>query len=392
MADHDPLTGARNRRSFGRELSGHVARVARYGAIGAVLIVDLDNFKYFNDTQGHGEGDELILCIANGLRSRLRESDVFARLGGDEFAVLLPSSDEIGTKAVAESLLQVVRDEAMPTLVGSRKPVTASIGIVLFGDGERLTADEMMVNADLAMYEAKEAGRDRWARYRTDEHIRPKIENRMKWAERIHKALAQNAFELLAQPIVPLATSGPLQYELLLRMRDENGDLVIPASFLDVAERLGLIGEIDRWVACSAIDMLAEQRVLGRDLRFEVNLSGFTIGDEELLEMVERRLRATGVPADRLIFEITETAAVANVGRAIRFAERLSQLGCGFALDDFGAGFGSFYSANARRPPEPKHPASPRKHVSRQQHSRHERRCRPVTLCLAHIHPSEFGI
>ncbi len=239
MADHDPLTGARNRRSFARELSSHVARVARYGAIGAVLIVDVDNFKYFNDTQGHEAGDELIVRISNGLRSRLRESDVFARLGGDEFAVLLPSSDEAGTRAVAESLLQVVRDETMPTFVGDRRPITASVGIALFGDGERLTADEMMVNADLAMYEAKEAGRDRWARYRTDEHIRPKIENRMKWAERIHKALALDALVLLAQPIVALTGSGPVQYELLLRMRDEDGQLILPANFLDVAERVG---------------------------------------------------------------------------------------------------------------------------------------------------------
>ena len=343
MADHDPLTGLLNRRSFERELNSHAARVARYGAAGAVLMIDLDHFKYFNDTQGHNAGDKLIVRIAQGLQSRLRDSDVLARLGGDELAVLLPAENEQETQAVAEALLALVRDESMPALIGEHRRVTASIGIARFNDRERVTAEEMMVNADLAMYDAKENGRDQWASYRTEEHDRPKIERRMKWAGQINDAIAHDGFELLAQPIVPLAASGLAQYELLLRMRDLHGDLIPPASFLYVAERLGLIREIDCWVASRAIDMLAEQRALGRDLRLEVNLSGHTIGDPGLLELVERRLHETGVPPDRLIFEITETAAVANIARAAAFAERLSQLGCQFALDDFGAGFGSFY-------------------------------------------------
>jgi diguanylate cyclase (GGDEF)-like protein/PAS domain S-box-containing protein len=343
MADHDPLTGLLNRRSFERELNGHAARVQRYGATGAVLMLDLDNFKYFNDTKGHNAGDKLIVRIAHGLQSRLRDSDVLARLGGDEFAVLLPGEDEQETQIVADALLQLVRDEDMPVPIGEHKRVTASIGIARFGDGERLTAEEMMINADLAMYDAKEAGGDRWAPYRTEEHPQPKIQSRIKWVEQINDAIAHDGFELLAQPIIPLAANGQAQYELLLRMRDRHGDLIPPASFLYVAERLGLVREIDRWVAHRAIDMLAEQRAAGRDLRFEINLSGHTIGDEGLLELVERRLRETGVPPDRLIFEITETAAVAHVARAVAFAERLSELGCCFALDDFGAGFGSFY-------------------------------------------------
>ncbi len=200
-----------------------------------------------------------------------------------------------------------------------------------------------MVNADLAMYDAKEAGGDRWARYRTEQHERPKIESRMKWVEQINHAIASDGFELFAQPIVPFHGGGPAQYELLLRMRDAHGDLIAPASFLYVAERLGLIREIDHWVTNRAIDMLAEHRAAGRDLRLAVNLSGHTTGDEELLELVERRLHETGVPPDRLVFEITETAAIGNIARATAFAHRLSDLGCMFALDDFGAGFGSFY-------------------------------------------------
>jgi diguanylate cyclase (GGDEF)-like protein/PAS domain S-box-containing protein len=343
MADHDPLTGLLNRRSFERELNSHVACVQRYGATGAVLIVDLDNFKYFNDTQGHSAGDQLIVRIAQGLQSRLRDSDVLARLGGDEFAVLLPREDVRESQNVAEALLKLVGEQTMPALIGEHKRVTASIGIARFDDGGQVTAEEIMVNADLAMYDAKEAGRGRWAPYRTQEHGRPKIESRMKWVEQINDALAHDGFELIAQPIVSLSVQGPPQYELLLRLRDGQGDLIAPGSFLYVAERLGLIREIDHWVVNRAIDMLAEQLAAGRDLRFEVNLSGHTIGDEGLLELIESRLQATGVPPERLIFEVTETAAIVHIARAAAFAERLSDLGCPFALDDFGAGFGSFY-------------------------------------------------
>jgi diguanylate cyclase (GGDEF)-like protein/PAS domain S-box-containing protein len=343
MADHDPLTGLLNRRSFERELASHVARVKRTGATGAVLMIDLDNFKYYNDTQGHSAGDELIVRIGQALQTRLRETDVLVRLGGDEFAVLLPHEDRASAGVVAQDLGELIRSEAPAPIHGEARRITASIGVACFADGDRLTAEEIMVNADLAMYEAKENGRNRYAHYRTDEDQRPRIESQMHWAGEITQALAEDRFELLAQPIESLHGDGPTQYELLLRMRDAHGDRIPPGTFLYVAERLGLIQEIDRWVVAHAIDMLAEQRAEGRDLRFEVNLSGHSIGDPELLEVIETRLTETGVPPDRLIFEITETAAVANIGRAGTFARRLSELGCRFALDDFGAGFGSFY-------------------------------------------------
>ena len=165
----------------------------------------------------------------------------------------------------------------------------------------------------------------------------------MRWAEQIDDAIANDGFALLAQPIVHLAGEGPIHYELLLRMRDRHADLIAPGAFLYMAERLGLAGEIDRCVTGRAIDMLDEQQARGRDLCLQVNLSPETIGDEQLLELIDRRLRDTGVAPQRLIFEVTETAAVSHIGRAAKFAERLAELGCGFALDDFGAGFGSFY-------------------------------------------------
>jgi diguanylate cyclase (GGDEF)-like protein len=343
MADHDPLTGLLNRRSFERELDGHVARIKRSVITGAVLMIDLDNFKYFNDTEGHQAGDRLIVRIAHGLRDRLRESDVIARLGGDEFAVLLPQEGRDGAERVARDLVELVRGQAPTSKFGERRRITASVGIACFDSRESATVDETMISADLAMYEAKDAGRDGVAHYRTEQHDRPRIESHMKLATEITDAISHDRFELVAQPIVPLSGNGPTQYELLLRMRLADGDLVPPGAFLYVAERLGLIREIDRWVADRAITMLSEQRAGGRDLRFGVNLSGHTIGDPELLQLIERRLTETGVPPDRLMFEITETAAVSNIAHAATFADHLSELGCKFALDDFGAGFGSFY-------------------------------------------------
>jgi diguanylate cyclase (GGDEF)-like protein/PAS domain S-box-containing protein len=351
MADHDPLTGLLNRRSLERGLQLQVARVQRYGATGGVLMLDLDNFKYFNDTQGHSAGDGLIVRVAQALRARLRDSDLIARLGGDEFAVLVAGGDEQETQTVAETLVQIVRDEALsaldeeavPALIGAGKRVTVSIGIARFDDRERLTGKEIMANADLAMYDAKDAGGDRWARYRTANHARKHADSQIKWADEIEYALSHDGFELLAQPVVSLSARRIAQYELLLRMRDRQGHVIRPASFLYIAERLGLSGDIDRWVITRGTEMLAEQRALSRDLRIEINLSARTIGDGRLPELIERRLHETGIPPDRLVFEVPETSAVAHVGSTAAFAERLSELGCKFALDDFGAGFGSFY-------------------------------------------------
>jgi diguanylate cyclase (GGDEF)-like protein/PAS domain S-box-containing protein len=350
LADHDVLTGLPNRRSLERELGRQAARVRRYGAAGAVLMLDLDHFKYFNDTQGHGPGDELIVRVGQALRSRLRDSDVVARLGGDEFALLLPDGDEQESQRVAEALLEIVREQALPArqqslpgLIGAGKRVTVSIGIARFEDGERMTAEETLANADLAMYQAKNDGGNRWARYNGEGHRGQKSQNHPDWAAEIEHALNHDGFELLAQPVVSLTDNQPAQYELLLRMRDRQGNVIQPGSFLHIAERLGLSGAIDRWVTQRAIGTLAAQQALGRDLRFEINLSGRTIGDTGLLELIARQLHQTDVPPSRLIFEVSETAAVAHVSRAGAFINHLAELGCKFAIDDFGAGLGSFY-------------------------------------------------
>ena len=343
LAEHDPLTGLLNRRIFEDKLASHVARTRRYGAAGALMLLDLDRFKIYNDRHGHPAGDELLVRIAHALQSRVRESDVLSRLGGDEFAVLLPHGDEDEIRAVAEALLALVRDETASGPISPGPQVTASVGIARFDDDEDLTAEEVTVNADLAMYDAKARGGDAWARYRATAHHATNRGSHTQWDQTIRYALTHDGLELLAQPVVAFVRDGPPQYELLLRMRDRQGQTIMPGSFLHIAERLGLIGAIDRWVVGRAIDMLVEQRALARDLRFEINLSSSAIGDAQLMALIERRLLENAVSPGGLIFEVAEIAAVAHFARTAAFARRLSELGCHFALDNFGAGLGSFY-------------------------------------------------
>src|SRR5215212_6407313 len=193
MADHDPLTGLLNRRSFERELERHVAYVERYGPKGATIVLDLDHFKTVNDTLGHS--------------------------AGDEFAILLPEASPAEADGVAAAVLEAVRTLAVPTATGRTRTVTASLGMALFEAGHRLTGEEVLVNADLAMYDAKEAGRDQLAGYAAPEHEETRLEARMSWADMIRDALSEDRFVLYAQPIVDLASGEATQYELLLRMR-----------------------------------------------------------------------------------------------------------------------------------------------------------------------------
>jgi diguanylate cyclase (GGDEF)-like protein/PAS domain S-box-containing protein len=344
MADHDPLTGLLNRRAYERRLEEHLTRGERYGHAGAVMVLDLDDFKEVNDTLGHSAGDELIVRVAGALASRLRESDTLARLGGDEFAILTPTGECAEAERLAGSLLEVVRRERAARGPGGReRPITASIGVAPLQGAESLSAEEALINADLAMYDAKEAGRDRCETYGGASRGQAHIEARLEWAERIRAALDEDRLVLHAQPVVETATGRTTQHELLVRMVDAHGDLIPPGSFLPIAERFGLIREIDRWVVTRAIRMLGEHREEGRRPVVELNLSAHSLGDSQLAAHIGRELRAAGVAATQLIFEVTETVAIGNIAAARTFAERLGELGCRFALDDFGAGFGSFY-------------------------------------------------
>jgi diguanylate cyclase (GGDEF)-like protein/PAS domain S-box-containing protein len=345
LADHDPVTALFNRRRFEEELGRELGTARRYGTGGAVLALDLDNFKYVNDTLGHSAGDELIATVAEILSARLRRTDVVARLGGDEFAVVLPHVDEAQALAIADELLVAIRNDAVVTTAKGSRRATASIGIALFGGApDAFTGEELLIEADIAMYDAKEAGRDQACMFDASSSRQQSLEARMTWSDEIRAALADDRFTLYAQPIVALqGAAGPDRYELLVRMVGRDGDVIPPGAFLPVAERLDLIQRIDRWVVREAISLLETHQRAGQDVIFEVNLSAKSLGEAELLEEVARLLQSTGVDPGCLVFEVTETAAIINVDRAKQFARRLSDLGCGFALDDFGAGFASFY-------------------------------------------------
>jgi len=339
LADQDPLTGIHNRRAFQTELERFVER----GETGAVVVFDLDHFKDINDTLGHGAGDEIVARVARLLGRRLRKTDVLARLGGDEFAAILVGVDRAEALRVTEELLRVVRDQSVLVDPGHPIGLTASAGMVLFEEDCALSAEELIVSADIAMYDAKGGGRDRVAISVEMEERQAQMTERMAWSQRMRIALERDGFVLFQQPVVDLATGLPKSHELLLRMRGDDGELIPPAAFLPIAEQSGLIVEIDRWVTRQAIETLARQLERGSPLRLAVNLSGASVSDPEMLELIERLLEGRHLPRGSLIFEVTETAAIVNIDHARAFAARLAELGCELALDDFGAGFGSFY-------------------------------------------------
>ena len=343
LADHDALTGMFNRRRFEHELERELARARRYGTGGAVLAIDLDHFKYVNDTHGHSVGDELITRVGVVFKRRLRATDMIARIGGDEFSVILPGAEEAEAVAVANSLLSALREGASAS-GGIARPrwVTASIGIALFG-AHATSGEDVLVEADIAMYDAKEAGRDRFKVYDSSQGRQERMQARLTWAERIRAALAENRFVLNAQPIRALGDDPVPRYELLIRMLGDGDDLIPPGTFLYVGERFDLIQEIDRWVLRRAVGILAGQRQAGHEIHLSVNLSAKSLADPELPAFVAQTLGEAGIDGRGLCVEITETAAIVNLDRAKEISQLLAELGCEVALDDFGAGFASFY-------------------------------------------------
>jgi diguanylate cyclase (GGDEF)-like protein/PAS domain S-box-containing protein len=342
MADHDPLTGLLNRRGLEAELERHVAHVNRYGDRGALLVLDLDHFKAVNDTLGHEAGDQLIVTIANLLRNRLRSSDAVARLGGDEFAILLPDASTEMAQLVAEDIVADVQRNAVVEHGQARRHVTASVGVTMFTQGQ-VNSEAVLVDADLAMYDAKEAGRDQVAIHTGGRDDQPRMKARLEWIERIRTALDLGQFTLHAQPIRELHSGRISQCELLLRMVDDTGDTIPPGAFLYIAERYDLIHELDEWVARRAIELVVREQEAGRECSVEINISGKSLANERLLEVIEAEVSQFNIDPASLIFEVTETAAIAHMALAREFAERLKGLGCRFALDDFGAGFGGFF-------------------------------------------------
>jgi diguanylate cyclase (GGDEF)-like protein len=340
LADHDPLTGVLNRRRFRAELDQYVSFAARYGGRGAVMVIDIDGLKELNDKLGHQSGDTLIRRVSEIMRERVRATDIVARLSGDEFAILMPQTDTAGALQLGEDLrVQVAEGFSIDSEISG---ATISVGITMFGGQHGGAAEAVLVAADQAMYRAKEEGRNRIVLFHAPGEAAGKAQRAQTTSARIRDALTQNRLRLATQPIRSLASGGIERYELLLRMTGEEGELLPASSFIEVAERSGMVQELDRWVVSRALEMIAERERAGEPVSLHMNLSGASITDPSVLEFIERRLDEGEADPARCTFEITQTARVEDYETAAGFADRLTEFGCEVAIDDYGAGFGPF--------------------------------------------------
>ncbi len=341
LADHDTLTGLINRRRFGEEVQRTIETADRFGDSGAVLFLDLDHFKHVNDAYGHSAGDVYLTEFALLLREVTRSTDIVSRLSGDEFAILLARTSIEDAKVLAAKIRKMTTDVPVRVAANLDFRLTVSIGIAELTSGASENAADLLVDADLAMYEAKQAGRDTVRVYVAGAEQREHMAARLAWATRIRTALETDAFTLYAQPIVRSTDRKPVLYELLLRLPDVDGSLLLPSAFLYAAGRFGLEARVDFWIIERAVSYLA--RMPDPEVGLSVNVSGSLITDPENAHRVAAMISDAGIDPSRLLFEIVETTFVDTTANADEFIEILRALGCRFALDDFGAGYSSFH-------------------------------------------------
>jgi diguanylate cyclase (GGDEF)-like protein/PAS domain S-box-containing protein len=351
QATHDTLTGLLNRREFEKHLQRALDRARADGAQHALCHIDLDLFRLVNDSSGHAAGDELLRRIAQLLRSRLPHGTTLARPDGDEFVLLFENCPLERAGGLAEELREAIRDFRF-AWEDKTSGVAASIGVVRVGADTDSLYDAMQA-ADIACRVAKDEGRNRVHLYQQNDLTILRRQREIGWVQRLNAAARENRFTLYCQAIQPLKgrKKRPGHYEILVRLADETGHVVTPAAFLPAAERYHLMPMIDRWVVREALERLRSLNWEGlADLGcFNINLSGQSLYDPEFLPFVLESIRESGVPAQHLCFEITETAAVTNLATAMRLIGTLRGAGCRFALDDFGSGLSSFaYLKNMR--------------------------------------------
>ncbi|MDJ0813504.1 MAG: EAL domain-containing protein [Woeseiaceae bacterium] len=341
-ASHDILTGLVNRREFESRLERALKSAKAQEASYAVCYLDLDQFKIVNDSCGHSAGDALLGQLGALLKSKIRWRDTLARLGGDEFGVLLESCTLEEAMQTAESLRMAISDYRFMWDDRSFR-LGVSIGVVpITSDNEDVAG--LLSAADSACAAAKEAGRNRIHSFQENDIDLMRRRRELQWAARINTALEENRFELFRQTIQPLQSDEEgAHYEILLRMRDENGGIISPGLFIEAAERYSITPNIDRWVIRTAFRWLVSEADERERLALcSINLSGQSLADDKFLPFVTDQFRMSGLDATKICFEITETAAIASYSQANRFINALKELGCKFALDDFGTGLSSF--------------------------------------------------
>jgi diguanylate cyclase (GGDEF)-like protein/PAS domain S-box-containing protein len=340
LATHDSLTGLPNRVSLQKTLETALAA----GDVGAVLFIDIDHFKYYNDNYGHRSGDQLIVGVSGVLKETVKDfGGVVFRLGGDEYAVHLPEALRSKAMQVADHVLDALRHYRFQWSSQHKvTSVTASVGIALYPfHGSDVTG--LLSSTDIAMYQAKDSGRNRYVLYDQDAQSLRRTHSRVQWANRLREVLDDDRLVLYYQPVVRLADLRTVHCEVLVRIRDENGNMVLPSQFIEYAESLGMVQEIDMRVVERLIEYLKSTDQTGNKLRYFVNLSRVSISDQHWVRKFHNMLAASDITHNQLVFEITETAAMSDVDLTLQFIKELKQMGCRFALDDFGAGFSSFY-------------------------------------------------
>lgn len=341
-ASHDELTGIANRKMLEARLARVLESAHSEGSCHALVVLDVDQFKIINDTCGHDAGDELLRQVARRLLGVIRKRDTLARIGSDEFALLLEDCSLADATATGDAARRAL--EAAPfEWHGAHHAISASVGVVAL-DARCDTVMNALGMADIACYAAKDSGRNRLHVYHAGDARVETRHGEMRWAARIGEALRNDRFELSLQEIVPIAGLGNGDhYELLIRMRDERGGLILPNEFLPAAERYNLAAELDRWVIAHALRWLSEHpELLSRLHLCSINLSGQSFCNDEVLNFILAQIELRGIAPSKLCFEVTETAAIADIVHATRFIGTLRERGCLFALDDFGSGFSSF--------------------------------------------------
>ncbi len=342
LAEHDGLTGLYNRSYFHGELERVVERVRRSEVVNcALLYIDLDHFKYVNDTLGHAAGDKLLIEVASILNRRARKSDLVVRLGGDEFTVLVYDTDPTMVEKVADSFRRQLADYSF-NFEGQSVTIGCSIGVAVI-EPTMTSPAEVMSRADLACHLAKRGGRNQVHVFVPEDAKNvTSMTLDMGWSRRIREAIEHNRFALVVQPIVNTRTRAISTYEVLIRMQDDSGQYIMPGGFLPTAERFGLSLDIDLWVIENAIDALARLRATTPDLNYTINLSAQTLNSPLVCDFIQEKITAVGLDASALIFEVTETVAISDMSAAVTLLSRLRALGCRTALDDFGSGMSSF--------------------------------------------------
>jgi diguanylate cyclase (GGDEF)-like protein len=341
LVGHDDLTGLYNRRHLEQALEASVLNARRHNRTSALLYLDLDQFKIINNYEGHCAGDDLLVRVANILRKQMTTDDLIAHISSDEYAVLLDNSTLQHAMNTAEKLRRAL--SAMHFSHNNKiYQIGASIGIAMVTDHKDLTASEVLARADQACFAAKRHGRNMVHLYSADDTELVTLRSNAEWLPTLREALSNDGFRLVFQPLLHIGDGTVQNYEVLTRMVNRDGEMIDNMDFIGVAERLGLIHDLDRWVVGRAIEVMRDLPDRDSDICLNINLSGHAFQDNQLLPLVRHKLRDAGVSAERITFEITETAAIENFARTRKMVKQLRALGCRFALDDFGSGFNSY--------------------------------------------------